>query len=162
MPAVQAFDEDPFITQCFLTLIVLGCAPVRALVTHCLISAQDARHHSASVFALIAVCDVSLDHYWSSFTFAKSATPRLLLYCRSWHAHCSKTLAPESCKVTSCYDYSFPLHTAVSAASSRIQGSTRRKHCYVYVHPHIYIACTALLLLLKSQIKCYLTHSDGL
>ena len=49
----------------------------------CLISAHDPRHHFGLCFALIAVCNVSLDHYWSTFTFAQSATPRLLLYCRS-------------------------------------------------------------------------------
>ena len=60
-----------------------GMCPFEPYIHICLISAHDPRHHSASVFALIAVCNISLDHYWSTLAFAQSATPRLLLYCRS-------------------------------------------------------------------------------
>ena len=63
--------------------ISFGLCPFEPSLCICLISALDPRHHSASVVALIAACNVSLDHCWSTFTFAQSSTPRLLLYCRS-------------------------------------------------------------------------------
>ena len=134
--------------------ISFGLCPFKPSLHICLIAAHDPRHHSASVVALIAAYNVfstTLVRHHTLLADLHLGTVRdptsapILQIPR--YAHCSKTLAPESHKGTSCCDYFFPLPTAVSAASFCFQGSIHNKHCRLHPHTsvrvhHYYCFCS--------------------
>ena len=129
--------------------VSFGMCPFEPSLHICLISVHDPRHHSASMVALIAVCNVSLDHYlyWSPFTFAQSATPRPLLYCRSRgtliaakHLHPNRAKIRVAATIPSLSPLLFPqTHSALKEPHTT--------NTATHVHPRTYIAYAAPLLL---------------
>ena len=145
-----------------------GMCPFEPYIHICLISAHDPRHHSASVFALIAVCNISLDHYWSTLTFAQSATPRLLLYCRSRgtpiaakHLHLNHAKLRVAATIPSPSPLLFPQpHSAFKEAHTTNTTTYMFTHIqYVYIPGSERHYCSVLLIM-SPQIKM-LSHTFG-